>query len=204
MKRFIPVCLVLLLALLLAGLAGCGGSSSPQSKAKAAANDSGEAFVPYVPPPGNTEQRNYNDAQKIYNDPATILWCSAFPESAAAPIVTVPISGKLTSSTTTAFRPEEIDTKSGDNTDVVVTARSVDGLYHPSPPAYRFGFTPGGQLVDFFNMPTICTTQPLEFQRQSVTVEVASDLDAAARRAERALRAGDSDRAQAILRGAAG
>lgn len=194
---------VVALGLVAAALAGCG-DSTPQSHAEDAAKKSGEAFVPYVPPTGNSEQRNYNDAQKLYNDPATILWCSAFPQSNTAPIVTVPISGKLTSSTTTAFQPERIDTESGENSDVSVTARSVDGLYHPSPPAYRFGFTPGGQLVDFFNMPTICTTQPLEFQRQSVTVKVATDLNTASREAEKALEAGDNQRAQAILEGAAG
>jgi hypothetical protein len=203
MKRISAV--VLLVAGMAAFAAGCGGSSSAHDAAKTAAEKSGEAFVPYVPSPGNTEQRNYNDAQKLYNDPATIIWCSAFPTSSTAPIITVPISGKLTSSTTTAFQPERVDEHEGDdNEDEVVTARSVDGLYHPNPPAYRYGFTPGGQLVDFFNMPTICTTQPLEFQRQSVTVKVATDLDTASRKAEKALEGGNHSQAQAILEGAAG
>jgi hypothetical protein len=190
---------VLVLALV---VPGCGDSPS---EAESKANQSGESFQKeaYIPPVGNTEQRNYNEAQKLYNDPATILWCSAFPQSSTAPIITVPISGKLTSSTTTAFRPEEAINNDDSGSGAVVTRRSVDGLYHPNPPAYRFGFTPGGQLVDFFNMPTICTTQPLEFQRQSVTVQVATDLDAASKRAEKALSAGDEKQAQAILEGAA-
>jgi hypothetical protein len=200
MKRF---ALIGVFLVALAAITGCG-DDEPIDIAKKKAEASGKQFDPYIPPPGNTEQRNYNEAQRIYNDPATILWCSAFPESSTAPIVTVPIAGKLTSSTTTAFRPEDVINNDSSGSGVAVTSRSVDGLYHPSPPAYRFGFTPGGQLVDFFSMPTICTTQPLEFQRQSVTVQVASDLDAASKRAEQALRVGDEQRAQAILEGAAG
>jgi hypothetical protein len=196
--------LILPVLLLVLGLAACGDSDDPIDKAKKEADKSGKAFEPYIPPAGNTEQRNYNDAQKLYNDPATIIWCTAFPESTAAPMVTVPISGKLTSSTTTAFRPEEVINNDSSGSGVSVTQRSVDGLYHPNPPAYRFGFTPGGQLVDFFNMPTVCTTQPLEFQRQSITVKVASDLDSATKEAEQALETDNSEKAQKILEGAAG
>lgn len=204
MRNRISVGLAMVL-LLVVGIAGCGGDS-PIGAAENKAKKSGEAFDPYVPPPGNTEQRNYNEAQRLYNDPATILWCSAFPQSNTAPIVTVPISGKLTSSSTTAFRPEDPVDVHGDGATAIGlgTARSVDGLYHPNPPAYRFGFTPGGQLVDFFNMPTICTTQPLEFQRQSISIEVATDLDTATKQAEKALENGDKHQAQKILEGAAG
>lgn len=197
---------LLVIGVLLAVLfvAGCGSSDdSPSKKAQSAAKKSGESFEPYVPPLGNTEQRNYNQAQRLYNDPATILWCSAFPNSNTAPIITVPISGKLTSSTTTAFNPVEFIDR-GNYSWQEGPSRSVDGLFHPNPPPYRFGFTPGGQLVDFTNIGTICTTQPLEFQRQSISVEVATDLDGATKEAEKALEAGDKQQAQKILEGAAG
>jgi hypothetical protein len=51
----------------------------------------------------------------------------------------------------------------------------VDGLFHPNPPGYRYGFTPGGQYVDFFNMATFCTTALTEFQRQETRVAVDYD-----------------------------
>lgn len=183
------------------GLSACGGSS-PSSEAQDQAKNNAENFRPYVPPANNTEQQNYNAAQKLYNDPANILWCTVLSQSSTGPIITVPIAGKLTSSTTTAFQPEYL--KTGDSSGAALPAVSVDGLYHPSPPPYRYGFTPGGQYVDFFNTPTVCTTKPLEFQRQSVSVKVDSSLNSATAKAEAALRSGNKDEAQRILESAAG
>lgn len=180
------------------GLAACGETASPSEDA---AKKSAQAFNAYIPPSGNTEQENYNAAQRLYNDPANILWCTVLSQSSSGPIITVPISGKLTSSTTTAFQPEYLKTGDGSG---VLPAVSVDGLYHPNPPPYRYGFTPGGQYVDFFNTPTVCTTKPLEFQRESVSVKVDSGLANATTKAEEALKSGDQEKAQAILEQAAG
>jgi hypothetical protein len=182
-------------------LTACGGSDNPRAQAQAQANANGSQFKPYIPPPNNTEEQNYNKAQQMYNDPANILWCTVLSQSSTAPIITVPIAGKLTSSTTTAFQPEYAG---GHDASVALPANSVDGLYHPNPPPYRYGFTPGGQYVDFFNAPTVCTTQPMEFQRQSVTVKVDGSLNSATTKAEAALKSGDKSKAQAILESAAG
>jgi hypothetical protein len=181
---------------LVALVAGCGGNSE-RDHARQEAKENQKHFVPYIPKNG-VEGANYNKAQELYDDPATIIWCTAFPQSSTEPLITVPVAGKLTSSTVSAFRSEdEID-------GVALEAESVDGLYHGTPPPYRYGFTPGGQYVDFFNLPTLCTTQPLKFQRQSVSVSVDSDLNKATEEAESALKAGNKKQAQAILAGAAG
>jgi hypothetical protein len=195
--RRLAIAAALVLAL---GLSSCGGSS-PNDQAHNLAVKNAENFKPYIPPQNNTEEQNYNAAQKLYNDPANILWCTAFPQSNTTPIVTVPVAGKLTSSTTTAFQPEYAG---GHDASVALPSVSVDGLYHVNPPPYRYGFTPGGQYVDFFNLPTLCTTKPLEFQRQSVSVKVDSSLSTATTKAEAALKSGDNAKAQQILQQAAG
>lgn len=185
----------------LAFASGCG-SSSANDQAQQAANKAGEAFKPYIPGTPNTEQTNYNRSQQLYNDPSTIIWCTAFPSSPTAPIVTVPIAGKLTSSTTSAFAGEH--RQAGGDGAVAVPSRSIDGLYHPNPPPYRYGFTPGGQYVDFFNLQTLCTTQPLKFQRQNLAITPDAALTNADAQAQDALKAGNAQKAQQILQQAAG
>jgi hypothetical protein len=159
------------------------------------------SYHAYIPKNG-VEFHNYNQSQELYDNPATILWCTAFPQSPTEKPVTVPVAGKLTSSTTTFFRPEE--RVSGEHGAVALPRRSVDGLYHPNPPQYRYGFTPGGQYVDFFDMPTLCTTQPLEYQTQSIALSVDGSLAKATGEAEKALAAGDKAKAEKILKQAAG
>lgn len=201
-----PLFLLVLVAVASLVLVACGKDhKESDSHAKNEAIKSGKKFAEdaYIPAYGNTEQRNYNKAQEIYNDPTTILWCSVMPEASTTPIITVPIKGKLTSSSTTAFRPEEAwDVRDDDLPTEKGIARSVDGLFHPSPPPYRYGFTPGDQLVDFTDVGTICTTQPLEFQRQSIEVKPAEDVSKASKEAEAALEAHDGAKAQRILEGA--
>jgi hypothetical protein len=183
-----------LLALIV--IAGCGADSE-RDHARQEARENNKHFIPYIPRNG-VEGANYNKAQELYDDPSTIIWCTAFPQSSTEPLITVPVAGKLTSSTVSAFRSED------EIQGVALEAESVDGLYHGTPPPYRYGFTPGGQYVDFFNLPTLCTTQPLKFQRQSVSVTVDSGLNSATQEAEKALSNGDKKKAQAILQGAAG
>lgn len=197
---------VLLATGALAGVvAGCssGGAPSNQKAALDQVKNDAASRVPYLPKNG-VEWDNYNQSQKLYDDPSTIQWCTAFPQSSTDPVVTVPIAGKLTSSTTTAFNPAQVINNDQSGSGVAIPNPSVDGLYHPSPPPYRYGFTPGGQYVDFTDMPTICTTQPLEFQRQSISVKVDSSLDNATHRAQKALQSGDKAQAQQILKAAAG
>lgn len=151
----------------------------------------------------NVELNNYNRAQVLYDDPAAIQWCTAFPSSNSAPIVTLPIAGKLTSSATSYFPPtKEHHDSSGYGLNV--PARSVDGLFHGDT-FYRYGFTPAGQYVDFSNsLELLCTTALTEFQRQNTFVEgVDTDGDVNKRQAaaEEALKAGDGQKAADILEG---
>jgi hypothetical protein len=199
MKKVAAILLLLVLSAF--GVTACGEeSNSPErDQAVKAIEKNRENFVPYTPK-NHVEGDNYNHAQELYDNPTTIIWCTAFPQSTSDPIVTIPIAGKLTSSSVSALPSNHTVTEH----DSVVENASVDGLFHGSPPPYRYGFTPGGQYVDFFNMPTICTTQPLEFQRQSVSVKVDAGLSNATQQAEKALKQGDKKKAQEILQAAAG
>lgn len=154
---------------------------------------------------GDAEYNNYIRAQEeVYDDPSSIIWCTVYPENPSAPIFTVPVAGKLTSSSVSYF-PNQTFAR-GDlgeyDGDFLVEAQSVDGMYHGTPPAYRYGFTPGGQYVDFANLPTFCTTSLTEFQRQTLKVAAVSD-DGVTQAAEDALKAGDAEKAQEIVDGAA-
>lgn len=192
--RFMLLCAAVFLIAVLS--TGCSEGDEARDHARDQARENRKHFVPYIPH-NAVEGSNYNKAQELYDSPATIIWCTAFPMSSTQPLVTVPVAGKLTSSTVSAFRSED------EIQGVALEAESVDGLYHGTPPPYRYGFTPGGQYVDFFNLPTLCTTQPLAFQRQSVQVKVDQGLNEATLEAQQALKQGDKGKAQGILQAAA-
>jgi hypothetical protein len=190
------------------GLAACETSStdnnSPDQKAQVDKNASKKrAYIPTR----DVELNNYNRAQQLYDQPDTIQWCTFTFSTPSSPIITVPIAGKLTSSSTTFFNPNAtVKTDvGGDGFGAVPVgigaARSVDGLYHPNPAPYRFGFTPGGQYADFTQLPTFCTTALSSFQRQSTQVDVSIDPQAQklTDQAEAALRNNDPKAAQAAL-----
>lgn len=155
---------------------------------------------PYLPK-NDVEFNNYNKAQELYDSPESIIWCTTTWGNASAPLVTVPIAGKLTSSSTSYFPNNTVQFAKG--SDWLMEARSVDGMFHGNPPGYRYGFTPGGQYVDFFNMPTFCTTSLTEFQRQETIVSVSNDDTAIALQdqAQEALLSGDQAGAEKILEG---
>lgn len=194
MKRLTIIAAMTVFALLAIGLTACGGSGGRSAAAKQAEQNRRD-FVPYIPHNG-VEGANYNKAQELADNSSTIIWCTVMPQSSTAPVVTIPIAGKLTSSTVSAF--SSVDGNG-------YPKASVDGLYHNSPPPYRYGFTPGGQYVEFdgTNGP-ICTTAVNEFQRQSISVKLDSGLTNATKRAEKALSEGKNAEAQQILQTAAG
>lgn len=205
--RRLGVAVALLVALVAAGCGG-GGSNPPKPKpaaevAAAKVAEHRKVQAAYVPK-NDVELRNYNDAQKIYDDPASILWCTFSFNNPSSPLVTVPVAGKLTSSSTSYFRPEE--TAGGYADGAVLTRQSVDGLYHKSPAPYRYGFTPGGAYVDFFNLETYCSNKPTEFQRQQtkISLRVDSNLGAADQAAQKALKSGNKAEAQRIIENAIG
>lgn len=126
----------------------------------------------------HTDYHNYYKAQTLYNDPSTIIWCTTSWGTTNAPLITVPIAGKLTSSSV-SLRPstQAKDFRGGDNGTLTYYPElvSVDGMYHGSPPPYRYGFTPGGQYVDFSGMEVFCTTALTQFQKDRTEVDVNYD-----------------------------
>lgn len=185
-------------------IGACATDPNVQKPAYDTVQQRAEKRAPYLPK-NDVEFGIYNDAQKLYDSPTTIIWCSTTWGNASAPLVTVPVAGKLTSSTVSYFPNHRIQDDDIEGA-VLTEARSVDGMFHGTPPPYRYGFTPGGQYVDFFNMPTFCTTALTKFQRERT--EVALTVDAAAKaadaKAQQALKRGDKAGAQRILEQAVG
>lgn len=150
-------------------------------------------------PKNGVEFDNFNQAQKVYDAKDSIIWCTTTWGNANAPLVTTPIRGKLTSSSVSFFSNQKVRTSSVNN--LLVERRSVDGMYHGSPPPYRYGFTPGGQYVDFSGMPTLCTTALTKFQREKTEVTVTFNGGGAQNAAEDALKNGDKKAAEKALEG---
>lgn len=185
----------------LVGLTACEGDSAGssdeyQEQQKAATTDRDDLYKPH----NNVEYNNYNEAQKLYDDPNTIQWCTAAWSNDSAPLFTVPIKGKLTSSSVSYF-PNTEQRKGQSDATWNPELRSVDGMYHGNPPAYRYGFTPAGQYVDFSGMEVMCTTSPTKFQRESsnITFETDEALSDAQRKAEDLLKQGKGKEAQQVL-----
>lgn len=160
-------------------------------------------FDKRVPPKvtGEAEYKNYIKAQEtVYDDPSTILWCTASFPNDASPIFTVPIAGKLTSSSVSYYPGMSVHGYS--DAPYMSENQSVDGMYHGSPPAYRYGFTPAGQYVDFSNLSVFCTTALTSFQRESLKLSIADPTaNSVTDQAEAKLKAGDTAGAQALLDG---
>jgi hypothetical protein len=201
MKKIVSIIMaIMILAVVATGCAEEGDNA--QNKSYEEVTKKAESRKPYLPK-NDVEFNNYNKAQQLYDSPTTIIWCSVMPQASTAPILTVPVTGKLTSSSTSYFSPTNTNWSS-EGSAAVTSARSVDGLYHPDPPKYRYGFTPGGEYVDFYELPTFCTTKPLNFQKDSVQVKVDETLTRATKEAEKALASGNNAKAEKILQTAAG
>lgn len=184
------------------GLTACDPPSASNT-AKHEINKNAEARAPYQPV-NDVEFNNYNDAQKLFDDPNTIIWCSSSFPNDSSPIITVPIRGKLTSSSTSFFPSHTIGGSSSSY--YTEEARSVDGMYHGNPPAYRFGFTPAGKYTSFEGMQVFCSDQLNEFQRQksfiSVESKAPSAIDVAQAKAQELLKAGKAEEASQVLKDA--
>lgn len=192
-------------AALAVGLTACDldDGTSTSKKSQQAINNNADSRSVYVPK-NDVEFDNYNKAQKLYDSPDTIIWCTSAWSNASAPLVTTPIRGKLTSSSVSYFPNNSIQKYGSNGAPAEVENRSVDGMYHGTPGPYRYGFTPGGVYVDYTGMEVMCTTALTSFQRQSTTVDVnGPDAKATATQdaAEAALKAGDSGKAAELLKG---
>ena len=187
---------VAMIAFAVLGLTACGGdpgdgnscskncnASAVKAHQQAATNANDfnkQAVAPKIV--NHLDYQNFFKAQQLYDDPSTVQFCTTTWGNASAPLVTVAIAGKLTSSSV-SLNPTN-QTKIGGGGDGGWTETyngelvSSDGMYHGSPPPYRYGFTPGGQYVDFTNMPTFCTTSLTSFQREKTVIQ--TEIDPAA------------------------
>lgn len=190
-------------AALILGLTACGVAVSDDGNPLSQIDKKANSYKPFVQPfPNNAELRNYEGAQKLYAQPTTIIYCTTTWGNPSSPMVTIPIAGKLTSSSVSYYPSSRAKNTASDSShEYTPERRSIDGLYHGSPPPYRYGFTPGGQYVDFFNMPTLCTTALTKFQRQETKFSVTVDAEsrAADTNAQNALKSGNKAEAQRIL-----
>lgn len=143
-------------------LASCEEAS--RDVAQTQANDRAQNFDVYVQK-HNIEFDNYNKRQKMSDDPTTVVWCTFFPPTPGVQPITIPVVGKLTSGNKRVFR--EV-TSSG------AESSGPDGMFGSSAP-YRYGFTPGDVMVDIYDMPSFCSTQPTVWQRAKTEIVVAID-----------------------------
>ena len=128
-------------------------------------------------PANDVEGNNYNARQRLADQPATLIWCTAFPTSPNAKAFTVPIVGKLTSGNKRPYSTSRtiID---GDTTGMEYEPEKAgpDGMFGNSG-EYRYGFDPAGNYHDFYNLETYCTTVPNIIQKEQTTIIVRSDTD---------------------------
>lgn len=142
-------------------LAGCGGTET--------AGEKGAKIVPVYQTQHFTERQRFNQRLKLVDDPATVLFCTQYPFD--EPPSTTVIAGKLVSGTK---RPEPT-TYEGDNGAVGTERPDAQGMYGPSVP-YKFGFTPGGEYVEYNEgLQVKCTTKAQIQHRTKIGSVTVSD-----------------------------
>src|SRR5881398_2138342 len=74
-------------------LSACGsGGGGAQQNQRDQVNRQASRQTAYLPH-NHVEFNNYNAAQRLYDSPSTIIWCSTTWGNQNAPIITVPIAG---------------------------------------------------------------------------------------------------------------
>lgn len=188
---------LVLIALLTMGASSCSGSTSAQDQAQKRSNALQRQVYQST---HDLEFQNYNLRQKIADDPSTILWCTFFPPTVGQEPITVPIAGKLTSSNKRPYS----GTYEADNGAPGTERPGPDHMFGSSS-EYRYGFDPTRTIYyDFTSLPSLCTTQPLIYQRNKtyIAIDTAPTLNSIDKAAQNALKAGDAKKALQILKGA--
>lgn len=179
MKRFIIPGVVAL-----GLLVGCGTDKVVKSTAQDKAIQTAKTRANYVPV-NDLEGRNYNARMVLGDNPATIIWCSAYPTNPNVKPFTVPIVGKLTSGNKRPY-PTQIVIIPDNYGSYNPELPGSDGFYGTSG-EYRFGFDPGGQYHDFYNIETYCTSEPTLIQKNTTDIMVTTSDSASVKVAEDAL-----------------
>jgi hypothetical protein len=182
-------------------ITACGGNSVPSQQQELVREI---ADRPAYEQTNDVEFELYNRRQQIADDPTTILWCTFFPLTQGQEPFTVPIVSKLASSGKRPF-PTEQDCQSGGDKCWAKELPGPDKMYGSSS-EYRFGFTPADQYIDFTDLHSFCTTVPTVWQANKTTIvmEVDTELGAANAAARKELKAGNTEAAYEILKGATG
>lgn len=170
MKKVIAVGV---LAVALVGLAAC---TSDERSGQQQAQDIAKNRQVYSPK-NDVEGHNYNARQALADNPATLIWCTAFPTNPNAKPFTVAVVGKLTSGNKRPYPTEQAVTSQ--DTRYNPELPGPDGFYGNSG-EYRYGFDPAGNYVDFYNLETFCTNVPDVMQRQTTVIQLNPGADAAA------------------------
>lgn len=164
--------------------------TSDQRTGQQAAVDAAKNRQNYVPQ-NDVEGHNYNARQSIADNPATLIWCTAFPTSPNAKAFTVPIVGKLTSGNKRPYpSTQTLNGIPGSDNATYYNPElpGPDGMYGTSG-EYRYGFDPAGNYHDFYNLETYCTTVPNVLQKETtIVLSAAGDLNLIDQRVEAALK----------------
>ncbi len=193
-RRLAQIGVLLIVAVFIAACGAQDQNSKPQDEA---VNKAQQHDV-YVPK-NDIEFNNYNDRQVLADDPTTILWCTIFPPTPGSPLVTTPIVGKLTSGTKRPYATEQ--RSNYDTARYFPELPGPDGMYGPSDPNYRYGFTPGHKYWDYTAIPMVCSDEPTVWQKEATTLVLDTDqqLLEAQVRAQQALAQGNGEEAERIL-----
>ncbi len=126
-------------------------------------------------PTCSADFNNYVKDAKRSADPNTIQYCTIFPATPGSKPFTIPIVGDMTSSSVSFF-PTERAFKPGDDGggEYAPVRRSYDGMYHGSPPPYRYGFDAitDAEHKIVGDALTWCTDVPQPSQIQDTTLNV--------------------------------
>ena len=201
------------LAAVIVVLVGCGAAAAADN-GLSDIDDLANDYTPNIPclqegasfPDCSTDARNWERQYNLFENPATILWCTVAFSNPSLKSVTFPVAHKLTSSSV-SFWPSSRAVSDGDDSEdeeYTPERRSGDAMYHGSPPPYRFGFSPGGRYVDIFNIESVCTDTPMTWQKQTTSIAISADaaLNEADAAAQDALGKGDGAGAEQILKDA--
>lgn len=141
----------------LMGLLALSACDDPQMQAQYKAQRRAAERAAYVPNI-SLDFLNYDKRQRRSDDPTTIVWCTVFPPTPGVRPMTFPIVGKLTSGGKRPF----------------ATDPGPDGMYGSSG-EYRYGFTPDDNMVDVYNIASVCTTEPTVWMKEKTDIVIHQD-----------------------------
>lgn len=164
-----------LAGLALVAVAALAGCTSHKDSTKSPTGQQIAANRAPVQLHNDVEGKNYNRRLSLADNPASLIWCTVYPTSPNAKAFTIPIVGKLTSSSKRPTPTEQtvIDTDTLGKT-YNPEIPGPDGMYGASVP-YQYGFDPAGNEHDFSAaLEMHCTSVPDIIQQETTQIAVKS------------------------------